>query len=164
MKRGITRRSFVAAGTAAAAAGVGGAVLAERPAGAAGDGSSAEAADPFADCEVYYACCSPECQHHSLKGYVRDGRLVKVEAGEVNECGICPRGISRVEMLESDERLTMPLKRTGAKGSGEFEEIGWDEAFDLIEQHIRDAVETDGSKSIAFCTDSGNFSNLARTL
>ncbi len=39
------------------------------------------AADPFADCDTCYACCSPECQHHLLKAYVRDGKVVKVEGG-----------------------------------------------------------------------------------
>ncbi len=92
---------------------------------------------------------------------MRDGKLVKIEAGEVNECGICPRGIARVEMVNSDARLTMPLKATGPKGSGQFEEISWDEAFDLMEQHINDAVESDGSQSIAYTVGSGNFSNLS---
>lgn len=116
--------------------------------------------DPFADCELVYGCCSPECQHHLLKGYVRDGKLVKVESGEVNECPACGKGFARVEMCNSDKRLTKPLKLVGAKGSGEFEEISWDEAIDLIEEKINYALDNGGSQSIIVQGGSGNFSSL----
>ncbi len=56
--------------------------------------------------ELVYGWCSPECQHHQLKGYVRDGKLVKVESGEVNESAACARGFARVDMCNSDKRLT----------------------------------------------------------
>lgn len=157
--KGISRRAFLATAAAATAA-----VAASGERGlkhAVATPAPTTPGDPFADCSLVYGCCSPECQHHSLKGYVRDGKLVKVEAGEVNESGICPRGVARVEMVNSDQRLTMPLKATGPKGSGQFEEISWDDAFDLIEQHIDDAVASDGSKSIAYSVYSGNFSNLS---
>ncbi len=159
----VTRRSFVAAAATAAAAVAATGSLSGCSPKEVDDRSDivGTGADPFADCSTVYGCCSMECQHHSLKGYVRDGKLVKVEAGETNECGICPRGIARTEMVNSDERLTKPLKLVGEKGSGEFEEIEWDEAIDMLESHIRSAIETDGSKSIAYNVYSGNFSNLS---
>ena len=73
------------------------------------------AADPFADCDTCYACCSPECQHHLLKAYVRDGKVVKVEGRRVNESPACARGFARVEMCNSDRRLTKPLKLVGER-------------------------------------------------
>lgn len=163
---GITRRSFLlsAGATAALAATAGVTGCAPKSQKDAQGDKQGTGSDPFADCDVVYGCCSPECQHHSLKGYIRDGKLVKVEAGEVNECGICPRGIARVEMCNSDKRLTKPLKRTGEKGSGQFEEISWDEAIDLIVQKINEAIASDGSKSITYNVNAGNFSNLTSDL
>ena len=63
-----------------------------------GEGLAFTGEDEFADCRLVYGCCSPECQHHLLKGYVRDGKLVKVESGEVNESPACAKGFARVEM------------------------------------------------------------------
>ena len=158
----LSRRTFVAAAAAmgaVAAAGLSGcAPKAEESEGAGGSAPTGE--DPFADCDLVYGCCSPECQHHLLKGYVRDGKLVKVESGEVNECPACAKGFARVEMCNSDKRLTKPLKLVGAKGSGEFEEISWDEAIDLIEEKINYALENGGSQSIIVQGGSGNFSSL----
>ena len=133
----LSRRTFVTAAAATgAAAAVGLSGCAPKAEDKPAEQGPAAGEDPFADCELVYGCCSPECQHHLLKGYVRDGKLVKVESGEVNECPACGKGFARVEMCNSDKRLTKPLKLVGAKGSGEFEEISWDEAIDLIEEKI----------------------------
>lgn len=163
----LTRRTFVgAAAVTAAAAGLAGCAPAAEPAATeGGEETLAETGeDPFADCDLVYGCCSPECQHHLLKGYVRDGKLVKVETGEVNESPACPRGYARVELCNSDKRLTKPMKLTGAKGSGQFEEISWDEAYDLIEEKIKYALDNGGSQSIIVQGGSGNFSSLTSAM
>ena len=144
----LSRRTFVTAAAATgAAAAVGLSGCAPKAEDKPAEQGPAAGEDPFADCELVYGCCSPECQHHLLKGYVRDGKLVKVESGEVNECPACGKGFARVEMCNSDKRLTKPLKLVGAKGSGEFEEISWDEAIDLIEEKINYALDNGGSQS-----------------
>lgn len=157
----LTRRTFVAAAAATAAVAATGLGTAAEEAhaevGAAEEG-------PFSDCKVVYGCCSPECQHHLLKGYVRDGKLVKVAAGEVNESLPCARGMARVETCNSPARLTKPLKLVGPKGSGEFEEIEWDEAFDLIQEKLQYALDNGGSQSVCWTSGSGNFSNLTANL
>mgnify|MGYP002578096999 CR=1 FL=1 len=157
----LSRRTFVTAAAATgAAAAVGLSGCAPKAEDKPAEQGPAAGEDPFADCELVYGCCSPECQHHLLKGYVRDGKLVKVESGEVNECPACGKGFARVEMCNSDKRLTKPLKLVGAKGSGEFEEISWDEAIDLIEEKINYALDNGGSQSIIVQGGSGNFSSL----
>ena len=156
----LSRRTFVAAAAttgAAAALGLSGcSPKADTEAGAGADAEGA-APDPYADAQVFYSTCPPECQHHNLKGYVVDGKLVKVESSELNDCAACARGISRSQMVNDPDRLTMPLLLDGEKGSGQFKEISWDEAFDLIEQKFNDAIATDGNKSICYVTGSGNF-------
>lgn len=154
----LSRRTFVAA---AAATGVAAAGLAScTPKEDEPKDGAAEANDPYANAEIFYSTCPPECQHHNLKGYVVDGELVKVESSELNDCAACARGIARAYMHRDPNRLTVPLRLTGAKGSGEFEEITWDEAFDLIEQKFNEAIAEDGVESICYVTGSGNFGSM----
>lgn len=163
----ISRRAFVGAAAATAAvAGLAGCAPTAEPKDEASGGEvlSFTGEDEFADCELVYGCCSPECQHHLMKGYVRDGKLVKVESGEVNESPACARGFARVEMCNSEKRLTKPLKLVGEKGSGNFEEISWDEAYDLIEEKLRYALDNGGSQSIIVQGGSGNFSSLTSAM
>ena len=104
----LSRRTFVTAAAATgAAAAVGFSGCAPKAEDKPAEQGPAAGEDPFADCELVYGCCSPECQHHLLKGYVRDGKLVKVESGEVNECPACGKGFARVEMCNSDKRLSL---------------------------------------------------------
>ena len=154
----LTRRAFVGAAAAtAAAAGLAGCAPAATDDAPAEEGLPATGEDPYEGAEIFYSTCPPECQHHNLKGYVVDGKLVKVESSELNDCAACGRGIARAYMTNDPERLTVPLLRDGDKGSGKFKEITWDEAFDLIQQKFDEAIATDGVESICYVTGSGNF-------
>ena len=157
----LSRRTFVAAAaTTGAAAALGLAGCSPKAEEEADAGASGAATDPYADAQVFYSTCPPECQHHNLKGYVVDGKLVKVESSELNDCAACARGIARSQMVNDPDRLTMPLLRDGEKGSGSFKEISWDEAYQLIEDKFKDAIATDGNKSICYVTGSGNFGSM----
>lgn len=151
-------------GAAAATAAVGLAGCApaatdEAPGKDEGEGLAFTGEDEFADCQLVYGCCSPECQHHLLKGYVRDGKLVKVESGEVNrEPRLRPR-LRRVEMCNSDKRLTKPLKLVGEKGSGDFEEITWDRG---VRSHSGEAAVRTGQWRSQVHHVPGRFGQLQR--
>lgn len=156
---GITAAGFAMLGTSLEK------VMAD-PANLASDSATlAEYADEdeafFEDCEKYYAACSPECQHHNLCAYVKDGKVVRVGIGKNNESSPCMRGFSRVDWLNSADRITKPLRRTGEKGSGEFEEIEWDEALDLLAEKIGAAIDKGGNQSIIFDKHAGNFHTVA---
>ncbi len=158
----LTRRTFVgaAAATAAAVGLAGCSPAADQGATETPEGESdlpVTGEDPYANAEIFYSTCPPECQHHNLKGYVVDGKLVKVESSELNDCAACARGIARAYMTNDPDRLTVPLLRDGEKGTGKFKEISWDEAFDLIQEKFDDAIATDGVESICYVTGSGNF-------
>ncbi|MCB0667602.1 MAG: molybdopterin-dependent oxidoreductase [Saprospiraceae bacterium] len=46
------------------------------------------------------------------------------------------------------DRILTPLKRTGAKGSGEFERIGWSQALSEIAQQLKNIVSHQGGEAI----------------
>ncbi|HHL18105.1 MAG TPA: formate dehydrogenase, partial [Thiothrix sp.] len=86
----------------------------------------------------------------------RCGINVTLEKGEVryiegnpdhplNKGVICAKGSSGIMKQYSPARLTKPLKRKAGteRGAGEFEEISWDEAFELMETRLSDIRATD---------------------
>ena len=62
----------------------------------------------------------------------------------------CVKGLHMHKALYSPERLTKPLLRTGPKGSGNFKEVTWTHALDLIAQKLADTKNKYGNKSILF--------------
>ncbi len=63
--------------------------------------------------------------------------------------GICGRGASSVSTWNSPLRLKKPMKRTGERGSGDFEEISWDQALEEISVKLKKIIERDGPESFA---------------
>ena len=66
--------------------------------------------------------------------------------------GMCGRGATAPYTWNSPLRLRKPLKRTGARGDGQFQEISWDQALNEIAEKLREIVERDGARSVAFST------------
>ncbi len=62
----------------------------------------------------------------------------------------CPRGQMQLERQYHPERLLYPLKRVGAKGSGQFERITWDEALDTIVAQLNKAKAKYGAPAVGF--------------
>ena len=70
-----------------------------------------------------------------LKCTVRDGRLVMVEPRPNEDKrfqNVCLKGISEIQHIYGEARIQSPMRRVGERGSGEFEVISWDEAFETI--------------------------------
>src|SRR5579859_617953 len=77
---------------------------------------------------------------------IRNGKLGLIEMGlakklegnpnhPVNQGKLCPRGQAGLQVTYHPDRLRNPLKRSGPRGSGQFQEISWDEAIkDLVAQ------------------------------
>ncbi|MET0428588.1 MAG: molybdopterin oxidoreductase family protein, partial [Microvirga sp.] len=74
--------------------------------------------------------CPSAC---SLDVEVIDGRGIgRVHGSKTNlyTAGvICAKVARYAERIHHPDRLLHPLRRTGPKGSGQFERIGWDEAL-----------------------------------
>lgn len=86
---------------------------------------------------------------------VKDGQIIRVdpEDGGDNELGsqqirACVRGRSIRQRIYSAERLKKPQKRVGPRGSGQWEEISWDEAYTLIADKLTALIASHGNESI----------------
>ena len=106
--------------------------------------------------ELLTACtldCPDGC---SLVATVEDGRLVAVDAAPAASPGanpqtdgwICAKVKQSPQLVHGPDRVTTPLRRIGPKGSGEFAEIGWDEALDLVADRVRAAAAAHGWSSV----------------
>src|SRR6202163_4444403 len=76
-------------------------------------------------------------------GRVRGSRLQTYTAGV-----ICAKVARYAERIHHPDRLMHPLRRTGAKGSGQFARISWDAALDEIAERFDKAEREFGAQSI----------------
>ena len=49
---------------------------------------------------------------------------------------ICPKGVSMADVHADPDRLRRPVRRVGEGADAEWEEIGWDEALDLVADRL----------------------------
>ncbi|OGO51947.1 MAG: hypothetical protein A2148_04685 [Chloroflexi bacterium RBG_16_68_14] len=100
-------------------------------------------------------CYPSNCPH---RVYVRDGKVVREEqAGtfptierdvpDMNPAG-CQKGAMWSQMLYGQERVLYPLKRVGARGSGKWRRVSWNEALTDIADKLIDAIQEVGPESI----------------
>jgi anaerobic selenocysteine-containing dehydrogenase len=70
----------------------------------------------------------------------------------LNKGVICAKGSAGIMKQYSPGRLTRPLRRkkNAERGDNDFEEISWDEAFDLMQERLSKIRETDPKKFALF--------------
>lgn len=121
------------------------------------------------EAKIVRTVCDPNC-HASprcgITAHVSDGRITKIEPGGFPlpeyDRRICAMGMARLEQQYRHDRLRYPLKRSGARGAGEWRRISWDEAFEFLAERLRAISEKFGSRSLAFFTGSGAAGVLTR--
>ncbi len=96
--------------------------------------------------------CACRC---GIRVHLRDGQLRYIDGNPehpINRGVICAKGSSGIMKQYSPARLTRPLKRReGAeRGAGEFVEIDWPEAFDILEKRLSHIRATDPRKFALF--------------
>ncbi|MCC6008674.1 MAG: molybdopterin oxidoreductase family protein [Rhodobacteraceae bacterium] len=75
--------------------------------------------------------CACRC---GIDVHLSGGEVSHIEGNRdhpVNRGVLCAKGSAGIMQHVSPARLRAPMRRTGPRGSGQFEEIGWDEALDL---------------------------------
>lgn len=71
---------------------------------------------------------------------------------------ICPKGVAIGDLHEDPDRLRRPVRRDRA--SGEWTEIGWDEALDLVADGIAAAVNRHGNDAVGVYLGNPNAHSL----
>lgn len=111
--------------------------------------TSPEVADEVKTTTCYMCAC--RC---GIKVHLKDGQIRYIQGNRdhpVNRGVLCAKGSAGIMTQHSPAKLTKPLKRVGPRGSGEFEEIEWDEAMEIATGWLGRIRETD-PKKLAFFT------------
>jgi len=75
---------------------------------------------------------------------------------------ICEKVARYAERVHHPERLTHPLKRIGAKGSGQWQQVSWDEALDDIASRFKDIEAQFGAEAIWPYSYAGTMGHVMR--
>ena len=96
--------------------------------------------------------CACRC---GIRVHLRDGAIRYIDGNPdhpLNKGVICAKGSSGIMKQYSPARITRPLLRKPGtdRGAGEFVEIGWDEAFAMLEERLRKIRATDPKRFALF--------------
>jgi anaerobic selenocysteine-containing dehydrogenase len=99
------------------------------------------------------SACTFDCPDTcSLSVTVEDGQISKVrgsEAAPFTAGVICNKVAQDMgAFVHGPQRLLHPLRRTGPKGSGQFEPISWDAALDEIHARVSTVIERWGPEAV----------------
>lgn len=94
---------------------------------------------------------------------VRNGKAVGFKADpdhHVTRGWLCAKVRPYLDRVYHPDRLTHPLRRVGPKGSGEWEQISWDEALDEIASRWKQIITEDTAAAILPYSFSGTLGLL----
>lgn len=95
--------------------------------------------------------CACRC---GINVHMKDGKVAYIEGNRdhpVNKGVLCAKGSAGIMQHNAPSRLRAPMKRTGPRGSGEFEEISWDEAYDIATALLK-PIREEAPEKLAFFT------------
>jgi len=91
--------------------------------------------------------CSAGC---GISVRIREGKAKKIEGNPVHPVSqgrLCARGQAGLNVLYNPDRIRTPLRNTGQRGSGNFEEISWDETLTTVASRLgRIKIEGDANR------------------
>ena len=103
--------------------------------------------------EIRHSTCPHDCPSacgldievidNSTIGRVRGSKQQTYTAGVV-----CAKVARYAERIHHPDRLMVPQRRTGPKGSGQFARISWDEALDEVADRFNAAEHEFGAQSV----------------
>jgi len=126
---------------------------------------------PRADAKPGETIVTSTCGHNCggrcvVNAHVSDGRIVHISTDarrwdpDHPPLPACARGVGQIERTYHPDRLKYPMRRIGARGSGEFERITWDQALDTVAQEMLRIRQTYGNAAILDASRTGSQSML----
>jgi anaerobic selenocysteine-containing dehydrogenase len=102
---------------------------------------------------VGYSACPHDCPSTcALEVEIIDERTIgRVHGAKDNDYTagvICAKVARYAERIHHPDRVTQPLRRTGAKGSNSFAPMSWDDALDLVAEKFLEAERRHGALSV----------------
>ncbi len=106
----------------------------------------------MAESRIAHSVCALDCPDTcSLLVNIEDGRASKLRGNPdhpVTRGFLCGKVAKYLEREYAADRLLYPQRRTGRKGSGQFERISWDEALNTIAAELAKITARHGSEAI----------------
>lgn len=100
--------------------------------------------------ELRNTLCAPHCGNHpcALQVEIQDGPA-GLKAHPRLRFPPCIKGFQLIDRLYHPDRVLHPMKRSGARGSGDWERVSWEEALDLVAEGLERAKARHGNRSVA---------------
>lgn len=95
--------------------------------------------------------CACRC---GINVHLKEGKVAYIEGNRdhpVNKGVLCAKGSAGIMQVNAPSRLKAPLKRVGPRGSGEFEEISWEEALTIATDWLA-PIRAENPEKLAFFT------------
>ena len=111
--------------------------------------TSPEVSDEIRKTTCYMCAC--RC---GINVHLKQGKVAYIEGNRdhpVNKGVLCAKGSAGIMQVNAPSRLQTPLKRVGPRGSGEFEEISWDEALSMA-TNLLEPIRKNNPEKLAFFT------------
>ncbi|KAB7615369.1 molybdopterin-dependent oxidoreductase [Amylibacter sp. SFDW26] len=111
--------------------------------------TSPEVSDEIRKTTCYMCAC--RC---GINVHMKDGKVKYIEGNRdhpINKGVLCAKGSAGIMQHYSPARLKAPMKRVGERGEGKFEEISWDEAYEIATKWLKPLREKAPEK-LAFFT------------
>jgi anaerobic selenocysteine-containing dehydrogenase len=105
----------------------------------------------YGSCNLCEAICG-------LEYTVDDGRVTSIRGDEQDPLSrghICPKALALVDVHADPDRLRKPVKRVG----DQWQEIGWDEAFDLVAERLAAIRKQHGDNAVGVYLGNPNVHN-----
>ena len=87
-----------------------------------------------------------------MKLHVKGGKLVSVEGDAehpISQGRLCIRCLALPEYVNHPQRITHPMKRSvDDRGKDKWQQISWDEAWDIIVPKVKQLTQDHGAESI----------------
>ena len=97
-----------------------------------------------------------EVTRHGQVGLLSMGLAKKLEGDPehpVNRGKLCAWGQAGLQVTYNPDRIRFPIRRTGRRGSGEYEEVSWEEAIKELVAHLPKAKPAGKPSPLIFLTE-----------